>query len=107
MNKKNDAISTIILILVILIGLSLLLYPAFSEYWNDKVSSHAVALYQEQLDAIDEEQYTELWEFAYRHNESLRTRENAYKLYEDQIETYNEALDVGGNGVMEIGRAHV
>ena len=100
MNKKNDAISTIILILVILIGLSLLLYPAFSEYWNDKVSSHAVALYQEQLDAIDEEQYTELWEFAYRHNESLRTRENAYKLYEDQIETYNEALDVGGNGVM-------
>ena len=100
MNKKKDTISTIILILVILIGLSLLLYPAFSEYWNDKVSSHAVALYQEQLDAIDEEQYTELWEFAYRHNESLHTRENAYKLYEDQITTYNEALDVGGNGVM-------
>ena len=100
MDKKKDTISTIILILVIFIGLSLLLYPAFSDYWNDKVSSHAVALYQEQVAAIDEEQYQEIWNYAYRHNDSLKDRMNPYKLEDGQKETYNQALDVSGNGVM-------
>ena len=100
MKKKNDTISTIILVLVILIGLSLLLYPAFSEYWNDKVSSHAVALYQEQVANIDENLYAELWEQVHDYNQSLLDRGNPYLLSPEQTEEYNGLLDVTGTGVM-------
>ena len=100
MKKKNDTISTIILVLVILIGLSLLLYPAFSEYWNDKVSSHAVALYQEQVANIDENLYAELWEQVHEYNKGLLNRDNPYLLSQEQTNAYNALLDVTGTGVM-------
>ena len=34
---------TILLVLVFFVGLSVLLYPAVSDYWNSKVQSHAIA----------------------------------------------------------------
>ena len=35
--------STLILILVLVVGLSLLLYPSFSNYWNDLHQTKAIA----------------------------------------------------------------
>lgn len=93
-------ISTILLVLVLLIGLSLLLYPTFSEWWNSKHQSRAVANYVEQVANMDEDQYAELWNAARAYNDSLIDRPNDYLLSEEQITKYNELLNVGGNGIM-------
>ena len=96
--KKH--VTTIILLIVLIVGLSLLLYPTFADWWNSMHQSRAVASYVEQVANIDEEQYAHLWNDAWNYNESLIYRPNEYVLTEDQKKTYNEVLNVGGTGIM-------
>lgn len=106
--KKH--LSTILLVLVLLIGLSLLLYPTFAEWWNSIHSSRVVASYVEQVANIDNDRYNELWSEAWMHNLSLVDRPNNYLLSEEQMHRYNSLLDIGENGIMgyiEIPTIHV
>ena len=92
--------TTIILLIVLIAGLSLLLYPTFADWWNSMHQSRAVASYVEQVANIDEEQYAHLWEAAWNYNESLLDRPNTYTLNEEQKADYNRILDIGGLGIM-------
>ena len=92
--------TTIILLIVLIAGLSLLLYPSFSDWWNSMHQSRAVASYVEQVANIDEEQYAHLWEAAWNYNESQLDRPNTYTLNEEQKADYNRILDIGGLGIM-------
>ena len=92
--------TTIILLIVLIVGLSLLLYPTFANWWNSMHQSRAVASYVEKVANIEEEQYAHLWEDALNYNKSLATRSNSYVLTEEQRETYNQVLDVGGLGII-------
>ena len=92
--------TTIILLIVLIAGLSLLLYPSFSDWWNSMHQSRAVASYVEQVANIDEEQYAHLWEAAWNYNESLVDRPNTYTLDEAQKAEYDQILDIGGLGIM-------
>ena len=49
--KKSK--STVLLILILLLGLSLLLYPTVGEYWNSLHSSRAIANYSEKLSSLN------------------------------------------------------
>lgn len=92
--------STILLFLIFFIGLSLLLYPSFADWWNSFHSSRAVASYVEQVANMDDDQYQEIWSAAWDYNRSLIDRPNDYLLSEEQREHYNALLNVGGNGIM-------
>lgn len=92
--------STIILLLVFLIGLSLLLYPTFADWWNSMHQSRAVASYVEQVAHIDTDQYAALWNEAWNYNASLIDRRNQYLLDEEQKVEYNRLLDVSNLGIM-------
>ena len=92
--------TTIILLVVLIAGLSLLLYPTLSDWWNSLHQSRAVASYVEQVANIDEEQYAHLWDAAWEYNEELVNRPNNYVLEEAQREQYDQILDVGGLGIM-------
>lgn len=93
-------ISTILLVLVFLIGVSLLLYPTLSDWWNDWKQSRAVADYVEQVANIDKDQYAEIWNAARQYNDSLLDRPNHYLLSEKEAQEYPHLLNVGGNGIM-------
>ncbi len=93
-------LTNFILILIFLAGLSLLLYPSFSNWWNSWHQSRAIASYSEQVANMDEDKYNELWNAAMAYNESLLSRPNSYILTQEQLEEYTELLNVGGNGVM-------
>lgn len=99
MNKKSN-FSTVALVLVLLIGLSLLLYPSFSDWWNSRVQSQAVANYSAMVSTMNDEDYTGAWNAAKAYNESLMDRSNVYLLDETQQAQYGELLNVGGHGVM-------
>ncbi len=96
--KKH--LSTIILILIFLIGLSLVLYPTVADYWNSLHQSRAIATYAEEVAHIDTEKYTAVWQDAVAYNQSLRERDNIFILSDEQKIAYDQLLNIGGNGVM-------
>ena len=97
--KKRD-FSTVILILVFLVGLSLLLYPSVSDYWNSFHQSRAIATYAEQVANIDNDIYAQLWEDARAYNQTLVGKENRFQITDEERETYESLLNVGGNGII-------
>lgn len=98
MKKRNW--TTIPLILILLIGLSLLLYPPFSNYWNSQRQTKAIANYTNFVANMNEEDFSPIWESAYEYNESLVPRSNQYLLTEDQESRYNQELNVTGSGMI-------
>lgn len=96
--KKH--LSTILLIVILFIGLSLLLYPTFSDYWNSFTQSKAIATYASQVSDLDEEQYAAHWEAAFQYNEALLGRSNNFLLSDDQKAEYEALLNLSGLGIM-------
>ena len=96
--KKH--LSTIALILALLAGVSLLLYPTVSNYWNTRHASRAVADYAQNVQALNRDTYDELLTAAEAYNRSLLTRENAFFLSEAQQTQYDSLLDISGLGIM-------
>ena len=100
MKERKGVISTIILVLVMLIGLSLLLYPSISDFWNSRAQSYAVASYIQEVSVLENDKYQEVWDDAIAYNAALLSRDNVYTLSEEQKVQYNALLDVGGTGIM-------
>lgn len=98
MKKKNS--SNIILILVFLVGLSLLLYPTISDYWNSFHQTRAVATYTEQVAQLDDDEYEKIWQAAEEYNERLLERSNEFYLSDEQKAEYEAMLNVADNGVI-------
>lgn len=96
--KKH--LPTIIIILILLAGLSLLLYPTFSNWWNRRHASRAIAGYSRQVADMDPDRYREIWEAAWAYNRSLEHRSNGYLLPPEQSAAYGELLNIGGTGIM-------
>lgn len=82
MKKKKGNFTTLLLILVLLAGLSLLLYPSLSDYWNSFHQTRAIATYAEKVANLNQDQYDEIWAAAESYNASLTDRVNAYLLSE-------------------------
>ncbi len=96
--KKHG--SPALLILVLLVGLSLLLYPTVSDYWNSFHQSQAIASYAEEVANLDSERYEHLWEDALAYNRKLVGRKNPYTVDEAQRQEYESLLDLSGSGIM-------
>lgn len=100
MKKKKDNYITLLLFLILLAGLSLLLYPSVSDYWNSLHQTRAIATYAEEVANLNQDQYDEIWAAAESYNASLTDRVNAYQLSDAQKEEYQQLLNVSGLGVM-------
>ena len=100
MKKKKGISSTVVLVFAMVIGLSLLLYPTVSDWWNSRVSSHAVTDYIQQIAEIDDDKYKEIWKEAREYNKKVSERGNQYHLSDAEKAEYNSVLTVGGAGVM-------
>ena len=96
--KKNW--STVLLIFIFIIGLSLLLYPSFADWWNSLHQSRAIASYSEEVANMDDDRYDEIWNAAWEYNRSLTERHNSFLLSDEQRAEYESLLNVGGTGVM-------
>ena len=100
MKKKNNNWTTAFLVLLLLAGVSLLLYPSLSDYWNSMHQTRAIASYAETVSQMDTAQYDEMWKAAQDYNRSLAQRETAFALTDEQKAAYESLLDVSGLGVM-------
>ena len=107
--KKH--LSTIILIVIFLVGLSLLLYPSFSDWWNSFHQSRAVATYVESMTSMGNEEYERMLKEAEEYNTKLAKQERLrLRLTEEEKAEYNSLMDVSGTGIMgyvDIPEIHV
>ena len=97
---KKGNLSTVILILVFIAGLSLLLYPTVSDYCNSFHQTRAIAQYAEQVANLDEGAYEELFAEAEKYNHSLIGKENRFLMTEEERTEYESILNISDSGIM-------
>lgn len=96
--KKH--LSSVILVFVFLVGLSLLLYPTVSDYWNSFHQSQAIASYVETVSSMDNDKYKSIRESAKFYNEKLAKSGNLWVMNEQQITDYDKQLRITNSGIM-------
>lgn len=98
--KKKNRGSDALLILIFLAGLSLLLYPVVSNFWNARVQSNAIADYAQAIDNSDRAQAEQMLAEARSYNDSLLSRDGSVDMDEAWQAEYNSLLNMTGTGIM-------
>lgn len=91
--------TTIILLISFFTGLSVLLYPSLSSYWNSKTQSKAIVDYESMLAQYKPEDYTAIFAQAEDYNKKLFQLKEPFLEY-SQLSEYDNALNVSGSGMM-------
>ena len=101
--------TVIFLTLGFLVGICILLYPAFSDFWNSRTQSRAITNYEAVLKNMEPEDYTAMFEKAYAYNQALY--ETDYPLRDfHQVPGYYDTLRITDNdmiGYLKIDRIGV
>ena len=96
--KKH--LSTILLCAFFLAGLSLLLYPTFSNWWNSFRQSRAIVDYDHVVETMSQEEYDRLLNAAKEYNAELKQTGTMFKMSDQRMANYLNVLDVSGTGIM-------
>lgn len=99
MSKKSNIISTIVLIIMLLVGLSVMLYPTFSDWWNKNLASHSITSYNKTVAEMDDGETERLLQQAHDYNEKL-SKIYAPMINSDKAGNYDDILNISGNGVI-------
>ena len=91
--------TVIFLTLGFLVGISLLLYPAFSNYWNSKTQSRAIVDYESVLEHLKPEDYSAMFQAAYDYNRALYETDYPLMDYEE-IPGYYDTLTLPGSSII-------
>ena len=102
--KKH--LSTVLLLLVLLAGVALLLYPTASDYWNSFHQSRAIAGYAESVSGLNAVDYEHIWRSAREYNARLLERANPFRVLEDDEADYICELNVVNNLIMRYIQIH-
>lgn len=88
-------------VLMLLAGLSLLLYPTVSNYFQTVKHRRAIFNYLESVEELSDEDYTEILRKAEEYNKRLVTEPlPVMNLTVEQLAEYNSLLDITGTGLM-------
>ena len=82
-----------------LVGISMLLYPAFSNFWNSKTQTRLIVNYESVLEHLEPEDYTALFQGAYDYNRALYETDFPLIDYK-KIPGYYEALTIEGTSII-------
>lgn len=99
-NKLTTILLVLVLVLAFFAGLSLLLYPTASDYWNSLHASQTVADYAENVRNLEAEKYEQVLQDARNYNQMLPYKHTTFALSEEDKGAYDTLLDISGTGVM-------
>ena len=89
----------IILTAGFLVGICVLLYPAFSNFWNSKTQSRAIVNYESVLEHLEPEDYSAMFQAAYDYNDALREVDFPLRDHK-QVPGYYETLKIEGTSII-------
>ena len=95
--KKH--LSTILLVMVLLAGLSLLLYPTVANFVNSRNQTRAITTYREKIEK-EVVSYEADWAAARDYNRRLMEKGAMTVLSDEEKAEYESLLNLGGNGIM-------
>ena len=98
--KKKHRVSNLILVLILLTGVAIAGYPAFSDYWNSMHQTRAIAGYAERVAEMTNDEYVSVWETALDYNRRLASNPNPWAMSDEDIDDYERQLNVDGTGNM-------
>ena len=99
MKKRRDRLTTFIVILILIAGLAIMLYPTFSSWWNSRVQSRAIEDYARTVSQMDDSGKERMLEEAHRYNDELAKLSDPFRQYDD-VKGYDTILDITGTGIM-------
>ena len=91
--------TVILLTLGFLVGLSVLLYPAFSNYWNSKTQSRAIVNYESVLEYLEPEDYSAIFQAAYDYNTALNAVDFPLRNHKE-VPGYYDTLKLEGTSII-------
>ena len=92
--------SNVVLIVLLIAGLSLLLYPTVSNLWNSLHMSQAIVDYSEEVSSMNKEQYDAFWERAESYNRDLAQDPDRFEMDNADRAEYESQLWVSDTGIM-------
>jgi len=96
--KKNS--TTVLLILIAVVGAGLMVYPAFADWWNGFHQTRAVATYTAVTGSMADEKYGEILRQAEEYNAALAETGIRWIMTEEEKDEYASVLDVTDSGMM-------
>lgn len=96
MNRKK---TKLILIIIFFTGLSILLYPFISQYWNSFVQSKAIDDYTKLLSSMKNKDYSNIFLEADNYNQKLSNLNFPLIQYKN-LPNYFNLLNINNNGMM-------
>ena len=97
--RKGPSLSTVILVVILLAGVCILLYPSVSDWWNSMHATRAIAGYVTAVEDMSGQEKEAMLEAAKAYNERLANGVN-FTLTEEEYEEYESLLNIGGTGIM-------
>lgn len=90
----------LLLVLILLTGFSLMLYPTVSDLWNSMHQSRAIASYRQTVAEMDTTQHDEMLAAAQAYNATLLGDAGRFMMTDEERVVYNGLLDISGTGIM-------
>lgn len=84
---------------MLVIGLCVMLYPTFSNWWNARVQSRAIANYDKAVSELNDTEIQRYLDEARKYNEELSKLASPFSEY-NNIKGYKRILDITGTGIM-------
>ncbi|MDE5582309.1 MAG: class C sortase [Ruminococcus sp.] len=84
---------------MLIVGLAIMLYPSFSDWWNKNKASHVISSYQEAVADLSEEDYSAILNSAYEYNRKLAGLYAPFTNYQE-IDGYEDILNLSGSGII-------
>ena len=98
--RRKSSLTTWILVGVMVLGLGIMAYPTFSNWWNSFHASRAIASYSSTVENMDKEKLDAMIEAAHEYNRKLAEKENPFAMTDEDREEYNSLLDLSGTGII-------
>lgn len=90
-----------LLLLILIVGLSLMLYPPISNWWNSMRQSRVMVSYADAISRIDNDTYKQILEDARSYNKYVSSKGGGGWSFTDAEQAeYDSLLNVDGTGVM-------
>ena len=91
---------TMIIMIVMLVGIGLLLYPSVANYWNQFHQTRAIMAYNDTVSSLSTKDYEKILNDAKEYNEKLGETGIVWKMSKAQKAEYEKQLAVDSSGIM-------
>lgn len=92
--------STIVIVIVFLVGLGLLAYPTVANWWNSWNAARVGEVYDHTIQALTKEEIAEIFESAKAYNTALASDSGRFTPTDTEHAEYETQLSVDGSDVM-------